>query len=579
MGKTERASSSVVNLALFLSTKRISRGGKHGQNSSVNQNSENKASERRRSREGGGMTQGVTTRFPLNIFLLKEGDETEVGTDFPHSLTLDIGGEDPATLRYGSTAGQPTWLVTLSTFSVDSAGPIPEVGTASGIIQVKILGRTFCITFGHAWQKLRALRIEPNFGIRCVLNLADEDSLRAIRRDRVAEESIQAIEQIPDQDGIERFGLDVEKDLLRGVKARVSESAGFGLWVAGGDSFKATADLSKETISEFLRRTLILWSKDDYQKKFDWLDNIQPIKDNDLIGDLYSALIEQLPLSTTGFSLCAPELLSWEDFDYFSYERKKRGQAPAANHLDMDQWVAYMKGRYTTIDLDLLRKSKIYAYRADGERSDSWPVLSCINGTIENQGQTYLLHAGNWYSLSTNFVAKVNEKVESIPKAAMQLVPARLKEKEGEYNQRASVEAGLLLMDKKLLMYGGGKSRLEICDLLSEDAHLVCVKPWGGTSESLSHLFLQARHTVTLINNDEIYRSSVGEYIQKLDPKYRLTWEYLCENPKDAEVVLAIIRGCEKENLPFFAKLSLIDCHEELSKMRFRCSYAAIPIT
>lgn len=524
------------------------------------------------------MTAQTVTRFPLNIFLLRQGARTDVGVDLPYAIELDIGGERPALLRYGLTTGEPPWLVTLSALAVQPGTEIPQVGSVSGILVVQTYDRNFCVTFGHAWQKLRAEPIEPNFGIRCVLNLAREDSLRAIRRDRVAEETIQAIEQIPDQDGIERFGLDVEKDLLRGVKARVSEDSGFGVWVAGGDSFKATIDLSKETISSFLERVLSLWVKDDYKHKFDWIDNIQPVREEELLDELMDSLVAALLNSTTGFSLCAPELLSWDDFDYFSYEKKKKGQEPTASYLDIEHWLGYMKGKHPVVDVALLRDSKIYAYGAEGERSDRWPVLSCINGTLAHNGHTYLLHAGSWYFLSADFVAKVNDKVAKIPVTDLLLPSVGLKEKEGAYNERASRDAGLLLMDKKLIMHGGGKSRLEVCDLLSEDAHLVCVKPWGAASESLSHLFLQARHSVTLINNDDVYRVSVRKYIDGVDAKYGLTWEYLCENPKDAEVVLAILRGCKKEDLPFFAKLSLVDCFDELGRMRFKCSYSAIPI-
>lgn len=525
------------------------------------------------------MAEFGAARFPLNIFLLREGGKTDVGEDLPFQLDLDISGEYAAVLRYGSTSGKPSWLVALSQFSSEPANKIPDVGSVSGILRADVNQRTFVITFGHAWQKLRAQPIEANFGIKCVLNLADSNSLRAIRRDRVAEETIQAIEQIPDQDGIERFGLDVEKDLLRGVKAKVSEDAGFGAWVAGGDSFKASIDLNNESIASFLGRVLKLWLQDSYKQKFDWIDNINPVRNENLVGELNEVLVATLLGSTDGFSLSAPELLTWDDFDYFSYEAKKKNQAPTASHLDIDHWLAYAKDKYDVVDLSVVSEAKIYAFSADGVRSDKWPALSCINGMIVHVGQTYLIHAGNWYSLSNSFVEKVNERVSKIPAASVVLPEVGLKEKEGAYNERVSKQhSGLLLMDKKLVMHGGGKSKLEVCDLLSEDAHLVCVKPWGGASESLSHLFWQARHSVTLINNDDVYRLSVRKYIDNLNKSFTLTWDYLCENPKDAEVVLAILRGCEKEDLPFFAKLSLLDCFDELGRMRFKCSYTAIQI-
>lgn len=134
----------------------------------------------------------------------------------------------------------------------------------------------------------------------------------------------------------------------------------------------------------------------------------------------------------------------------------------------------------------------------------------------------------------------------------------------------------MLLMDKKLIVHGGGKSKFEVCDLFTENGHLICVKPWGGKSGDLSHLFAQARNSIELINNDPLYRAKVRKYIDSVGPQFALSWDYICDEPKEAEVVLAILRGCPKGELPFFAKLSLASCVDDLRKMRFRAAYLVI---
>ncbi|WP_081275075.1 DUF6119 family protein [Xanthomonas graminis] len=524
---------------------------------------------------------GTEARFPLNIFLIRQGHELQLDTaNFSRSMDIDVGAEAPVRLYYGHTLGRPPWLVKLSRFSISPAFQLPEVGSVSGLFHVRIKDRDLVLTFGHAWQKMRSKPIEPNFGIRCVLNLAEENALRAIRRDRVADETLQAIEQIPGSDGIERFGLDVEKDILRGVKASVSGRSGFGVWIAGSDSFKASVDLSAESIFSFLLRVLDVWAADKYKENFDWIDNISPVRDEHDISTLNTALVEELLENPDKFSLCSPELLSWDDFDFFSFERKKTGQAPCANHMDISHWLSCLRYKYGQVTSKEISESQIFAYSADGIRKDQWPALSCVNGVLSLDAETYLTHAGNWYRVSEDFVERIDRRVESIEVSNVRLPSVELREKEGDYNSRVAAIEGspLLLMDKKLINYGGGRSKLEVCDLFTDDGHLICVKPWGNASESLSHLFLQARHTVTLINNDEAYRGRVKEYIAGLDAGYAIIWDCICEDTKDAELVLAVLRGCPKEKLPFFAKLSLVGCVDELRKMRFKCTYISVPV-
>mgnify|MGYP003584022232 CR=1 FL=1 len=527
------------------------------------------------------MAQASNPRFPLSLYKLRDGIADPAGfvdiSGFPLSAEIDIGEGVVAKLYYGMSMGTPKWLQSLA---ATATSPLQELqaSTVSGVLIAQVNQCHFALTFGHAWQRVRHTGIEPNFGIRCVLNLAKADSLRAIRRDRVAEAFIQAIEQIPDSDDINRFGMDVEKDLLRGVKAKIDESSNFGAWVAGADSFKASIDLNVESIGGYLIRCLSLWAQDAYKKDFEWVDNISPIRDVALEEKLAIVLAEQVAAKGKGLTLCVPDLLAWDDHDIFSFERKKPKHSPCANHLDLGQWVEFITAERGGVTPEVLEESSIYAYRMDGTLGDRWSVKQCVHGLISLDGRSYLAHGGHWFEIGNNFVARVDARIDAIKTATVALPTTALSEKEGDYNQRVSKDSGgaILLMDKKLISHGGGKSKFEVCDLFTENGHLVCVKPWGGKSGDLSHLFMQARNSVELINNDHHYREKVRKYIHDVGPKFALSWDYICDEPKDAEVVLAILRGCPKESLPFFAKLSLASCIDDLRKMRFTASYLVI---
>lgn len=519
-------------------------------------------------------------RFAVNVYLLKKGSEGHLlveGSGLNQTLDIPTAPDTLATLYYGQVSGSPDWLRRLFALA-DGATEAPLGASISGMLPIKINDRDLVITFGHAWQKVKAAMVEPNFGIRCVLNLAEEKALRAIRRDRIAEDSLQAIEQIPDSDGISRFGMDVEKDLLRGVKARVDPALGFGAWVAGADSFKASIDLSSEHISNFLLRCLKLYEGSSYKTRFEWVDNISPIRDEGLETALLAKLASQVAIKDPGVTLSVPDLLRWDDHDYFAFQRRKRGQSPCSNYLSLSHWVEFATSCGYTITSDLLKELKIYAYRQGGSEVESWPVLQCLHGVVHHAGGIFLAHAGHWFELSNSFVSETNARVAKIPLSSIKLPKTGVSECEGDYNSRVALSSKgkWLLLDKKLIFHGGGMSKFEVCDLFSEDGHLVCVKQWGGGSGSLSHLFYQAKNAAILINNDEVFRNKVRGYISSADPNYALTWDYVCANPADVEVVLAVMRGCSKESLPFFAKLALCDCVKGLRTMRFSASYLVI---
>jgi len=452
--------------------------------------------------------------------------------------------------------------------------------SATGILLAQVENRWFAITFGHGWQRIDQDAIETNFGIRCVLNLSAKDSLKSIRRDRIGEESIQAIEQIPDTADIFRFGMDIDRDLLRGVRSSVGVSAQFGDFgkvVSGTDSFKTDIDLAKESIGPFLARCLRLYGAQDYKQKFAWIDKVSAIRDPQLIDILTTKLARAVSIGVTSLTLCVPELLAWDQFDILSFEQSAKGKAPVSNDLDLQQWRAIQKASGEGIDANLLTTRNIYAYKQGiaGYR-EKWTVLSCIHGTIKHAHELYLTHGGSWFKLAKDFVEETEQLLSGIDESQLVLPNTTQRQKEGDYNTATALgaPAQFLCLDKRNIMIGGGQSRVEICDLLSNDGRMICVKPWGGSSGSLSHLFQQALVSTELITQSQEFRDSAT---LQISPPFANAWANVCDRNHETEIVLAILRGPAKERLPFFAKLSLVRTTQALRNMRFNPTYKVIP--
>jgi uncharacterized protein (TIGR04141 family) len=517
----------------------------------------------------------------LNIYLLKAGlvdASTAVnlsGLGLGEDIEIDVGTY--GVIHYGTSSGNPDWLVTLSPL-MSTSPSIPETVSVSGVLIAQVDSRWFVATFGHGWQRVNSSAIEPNFGIRCVLNLAETNSLRGIRRFRIAEDFLQAIEQIPEGDEIRRFGMDVHRDLLRGVKSSSPKNSAFGTFgasVTGGDSFKAEVDLANERIGPFLSRCLGLYQAAAYKTKFAWVDNVEAVRDASVISALDETLATAVRLGVKGLSLSVPDVLAWDEFDFFGFEANRR--APVAVLLDINQWKNERKTTGKSIDLQSLRENYVYCYKqSEGKVKKKFTVYECLHGTLKYKRELYLAHGGKWFKLDKSFVKMIDEQVASISLASISLPPAGLKMKEGDYNLLCAAASGgtIACLDKQLVQFGGGKSSFELCDLLTATGIMICVKPWGGKSGSLSHLFQQARATADLVTRSEDFRQASFTAVPQL---FHSAWKLVCNKRNSTEIALVVLRGPTKERLPFFAKLSLARIAGELKSMRFRPSYACVP--
>jgi uncharacterized protein (TIGR04141 family) len=516
-------------------------------------------------------------RLTLNVYLLRKKifpSQALDLTDFHAVAQIPIGYGASGTLLVRSSHAQPEWLKILSSL-VGGINNVYSSAAVQGLLSLRHKQRWFVITFGHAWQRIDLRFVEPDFGVRCVLNLAEPNSLRSIRRDRVADASIQAIEQRAENDEISGFGMDIERDMLRGVKAQVDEAYGFGAHVVGADAFKGTVDLSGDTILRFCRRALGFYGRSSVSKKFAWFDKIKAVKDLSVISKLENRLARAVSLGVRSITLTIPDLLAWDQYDTFSFARTKRGQLPVAEDLTIKQWRgAHTSGRLSIKDLD---DGYVFAYKSGQlHLVEKWPLRRCINATVKCEGGTFVTQRGDWYRVEPDFVKQTDIAVSSISLDKIRFPKLEsLTETEGNYNIRVSKSfaSRYFYLDRRLVKVVG-KSSIEVCDLLRFDGAMVCIKPWGGKSESLSHLFQQAVVSAQLISSHPPFLEGVDKVITS--PGYKRIWVAEGKKTSGGVYVLGVIRGVPKEQLPFFAKVALVNCALALTQMRFDVRYAVI---
>ncbi|WP_340673733.1 DUF6119 family protein [Brevibacillus agri] len=106
---------------------------------------------------------------------------------------------------------------------------------------------------------------------------------------------------------------------------------------------------------------------------------------------------------------------------------------------------------------------------------------------------------------------------------------------------------------------------------LKGDKKLIHVKPWDSSS-TLSHLFSQGRVSAELLIQEIEFRKLTRQKISGLDISFVNVIEENFFNPREYEIVFAIIDPSNnplRERLPFFSKLNMMQNVKYLRNLGF----------
>ena len=143
---------------------------------------------------------------------------------------------------------------------------------------------------------------------------------------------------------------------------------------------------------------------------------------------------------------------------------------------------------------------------------------------------------------------------------------------EGLYNSSLATDRGFALLDKKNLYFGRNR-KIEICDLLTPDRKLLCVKR-PSQSSTLSHLLAQGSVSASLMNEPPYRERLMGSLSQ-------LTERAEYGNPADWTFVYAIATeksGPLAESLFFFSKVNLVTNVRAIRSRSYRTAVAKISV-
>ena len=446
--------------------------------------------------------------------------------------------------------------------------------------------RIFLVTFGMGRNLIKTDCIQDKFGMYVVLNSIDPNTIRSV--------DVKVLESVPLHDRIQStklsrintFDLNPERDLLRALtgKTKDADKEVLGETVTGADSLKISIEIDIDHLSERLGEIFAISKRTDYREHYGFVDHISPIKSEDLRRSLNEELINKLnnkELDLVWMSI--PELVNWEEINTIRYTPH------GYNYFDLDIRTL-LSDVYidNPVNLELLRKKRVYAYNALDNEIDSWSVYRCICADFELNGNQYILSNGQWYSIKEDFSHTINEFYRSVPLAELQLEKARLNESEGDYNVRVvNIDsAHRLLMDKRLVKPSQGLDEIEFCDIYTTNKELVHVKRYSG-SATLSHLFNQGFVSGELLLQ-RVFREQLNAKLETMENEVEHrdlnAWKVnVAERDfhhEEYKVIYAIITNKEgdRPSIPFFSKVSFRQVCQRLKDYGYQVSLMKIGI-
>ena len=486
---------------------------------------------------------------------------------------------------------------------------VKEAVANSALMVLKIRMRKNCyfaISFGIGRFLLKPNSYVRNYGLRTSLNTMFQKQLpgqefsperiRSIDAKTVAANTIHTRRQTDRKATFEAFGLDTQRDFLKMVTGSPCVPEEWGTRITGADAIYINQEINLRRLGDICRKIEKMYQRDDYKELFDWVDNINIVTDVDLIKELENQLLINLKTrNISALELAPPELVDWDEIDYFLYNIDREAKPKDLYIVDylkkLDE-----KNKLGDLNIKKLKTThKVEALDQNENTIHSWSVFKCLSGEVIVNGKTYLISGGDFFDIAANYIKQLNTFIKALKECRKKLPTSAEDKNEGDYNADAANSSyKYLLLDKKTVRVSGKTTPIEICDVLSEDGFFIHVKRKLGSS-SLSHLFSQGTVSADLFLMSQEYRKKVFTQIEKAEldrekqgGRYRFkgrfsNFDLAGIDPSKYEVVYAIIAKWDNRKfvdaLPFFSKVNLRRHVEDLRRMGYKVSYKRIKVT
>ncbi len=434
---------------------------------------------------------------------------------------------------------------------------LPKVSSAPAALLVPVDERILALVFSYGASLLEPGSTDPTFGLRVALNSINPRRVRSYDKRSFDALFRQTREQAAKETRLENFGIDAERDLVRTVAGKPKDST-LGSSMQGSGSLRVSTKIAPQKLVHYLRRLYRKSTLETFEEDYPWLGRIEEILDSELKRTLDSYLNDRLQDGTGGMWLAVPEIIDWAEVNGFRFILPSRSKRVFPS-LSFDALHRAAREPFMPT-VEFLTSQRVELLDADDRKIKQWSLYACLNVELSIGAEAYVLSSGTWYRVDSDLLEEVDRECKGLQETSLPLPPFDLADaSEGAYNLRvADGSSGrFCCLDGKNVMFGGGKSRFEVCDLLEATGDLIHVKRYGGSSV-LSHLFAQGLISADLLMERPSFRKAADALVEKYG--FAMASDKSFSEKAPRTVVYVIIGGpanSDSRELPLFSRVNL----------------------
>lgn len=307
----------------------------------------------------------------ISIYLLKDniGVDSILKKDYS-KLELENG-----VFYYDkSYSYPPSWISSFFNSNLENIDLFNQ--SSKGIyftkIEIDSKEKTFAIPFGYGHTMIEKMHCVDNFGLKLLLNIVDRESIRKIGKRTLSSDPKNTIEQLSKIGAISDFGIDIEHDLIEEITGKPKYQDKFGEnLVTGKTAFTISAKVNIKNIDSFLKTCFEYYKKDDYKEDFAFIDQVQEIKDTELLDTKLVEKFKDNSVENVQMWMAIPEIIEWEDVAGFSFKGKKEN---LVNDISLEGFKKSLSEKQIKdLDLEFLKRKKITAFKnSTDDEYTSW---------------------------------------------------------------------------------------------------------------------------------------------------------------------------------------------------------------
>jgi uncharacterized protein (TIGR04141 family) len=490
---------------------------------------------------------------------------------------------------------QPPWAGLIESLAAEQVviaqRPTSSAAILVGTADAEGRGRVVAFSFGAGGRFLFHRRhIVRGFGLRTCLNACFPDSAPRESLSRLRSVDSRTFIDVPlttrrlasRRVGFDAFGMNVDRDLLRGAQGRPYDVGKWGTNIRGSDSLQITVS-DDASLSDVAQDVVALHDAIDYQTHFRFIDDITVVADEQTVRELEAAAaVEAQALQ---LDLVGPEGTNFDEVAYYRITGDTRSNKRATLNL---KDYRDRHGGHDPITLERLRSERVRAFDSNAVELANDAVLDCLTGQVEHDGKTFVLSEGMFYEVSRDYLRDLNRFIDNRLGTYSALPNGRRTDTEPDYLVRVGAMADALLVHPATVAVERRTEGVEPCDLCMRDGALVYVKKKEGSAK-LSHLLNQGAVAADLIQNNDEFRTAVRALILEREDARCAADAAFARGfvdrfnswPQDGwGVVYAIVgrwrSGPLSKSIPFFTKVALRQHAEELHRLRVGVAIARV---